>query len=452
MTTVSIEYKNHLFYSYKQHQKKQYCPRGVLVGCVGTGKTTFFNKITNQNQFTSDGISSATRSSFSCNSAYGDRFMILDTPGTQAEQDKLLHALALRSALIEGSINRIFLLVKFDRIGAMLKNMQEQLFALSKWANIITIVVTHWDKNDNYQNRKVFNESIQRILENGFDLENSFIFVGEQSDPQQLCQAVYRSLNQNDAINLEIGFKQFKFKFDIYENISKYILEQKELFKIVEQNILESMAQYKEDDKDEFLHACIANISEIGREIIEEFEKKHGKNMNVIQCYTHYLELKQHFIPIVENIRKVASQSMSYSLLDLKDPRNKFKKCPHCGIIWLKVEGCNGNTTCGNRVFGKDIYLNSKYFMKYLYDFRALKWIKQTFNKSNLGNYEQIGNGVGCGKVINWETAPIISNEFLKQLKDVGIDDIMVDHKETQYASFNQNLQIQSQIIKVIQL
>jgi hypothetical protein len=26
-----------------------------------------------------------------------------------------------------------------------------------------------------------------------------------------------------------------------------------------------------------------------------------------------------------------------------------FKRCPHCNEVWVKVEGCDGETTCGNR-------------------------------------------------------------------------------------------------------
>lgn len=26
-----------------------------------------------------------------------------------------------------------------------------------------------------------------------------------------------------------------------------------------------------------------------------------------------------------------------------------LRKCPHCGLIWAKIEGCSGDTECGNR-------------------------------------------------------------------------------------------------------
>lgn len=40
---------------------------------------------------------------------------------------------------------------------------------------------------------------------------------------------------------------------------------------------------------------------------------------------------------------------MSYNPLNLNDPKNLIKRCPHCREVWVKVEGCDGTTTCGNR-------------------------------------------------------------------------------------------------------
>ena len=33
---------------------------------------------------------------------------------------------------------------------------------------------------------------------------------------------------------------------------------------------------------------------------------------------------------------------------DESDPRNLIKACPFCGLIWVKVVGCDGDTTCGS--------------------------------------------------------------------------------------------------------
>jgi hypothetical protein len=49
---------------------------------------------------------------------------------------------------------------------------------------------------------------------------------------------------------------------------------------------------------------------------------------------------------------------MSYDIDDPKDFKNLIKACPHCGEVWVKVEGCDFQTTCGARV--SDSYKKDK--------------------------------------------------------------------------------------------
>jgi hypothetical protein len=51
----------------------------------------------------------------------------------------------------------------------------------------------------------------------------------------------------------------------------------------------------------------------------------------------------------LREFRKDAIQWMSYNPDDNSDPRNQIRKCYHCEEIWIKVEGCDGITNCGNR-------------------------------------------------------------------------------------------------------
>jgi hypothetical protein len=73
-----------------------------------------------------------------------------------------------------------------------------------------------------------------------------------------------------------------------------------------------------------------------------------------------------------------ASKNMSYSLLDKRDPRNMIKACPNCGEIWVKVEGCNGSTTCGSRV-SDNVTEKGKFFCKFVFNFAKgkLSWTKK---------------------------------------------------------------------------
>ena len=80
----------------------------------------------------------------------------MDTPGTSADEDKLAHAINLRMALIERPLSRIFLFIKFDRHGPMMKNLSEQLFLLQEWKNLITVIVTYWDKEISPDNKNEY--------------------------------------------------------------------------------------------------------------------------------------------------------------------------------------------------------------------------------------------------------------------------------------------------------
>lgn len=93
-------------------------------------------------------------------------------------------------------------------------------------------------------------------------------------------------------------------------------------------------------------------------------------------------------MPLVEKVRKLASEKMSYSLFDKKDPKNMFKACPHCKLIWVKVAGCDGTTSCGKRLSGSDAFdrQSSDTFstpkFKFSWGNKTFKWIKEIVNFS----------------------------------------------------------------------
>ena len=39
-----------------------------------------------------------------------------------------------------------------------------------------------------------------------------------------------------------------------------------------------------------------------------------------------------------------------------------FRACPNCGLIWMKVMGCDGQTTCGNKPNFYDYFKNKDLF------------------------------------------------------------------------------------------
>ena len=54
-----------------------------------------------------------------------------------------------------------------------------------------------------------------------------------------------------------------------------------------------------------------------------------------------------------DEFRKKIESQIEIKSSDYNGEYNRFKKCPHCGIIWFKIIGCN-SIICGNRTKAED--------------------------------------------------------------------------------------------------
>jgi len=121
-------------------------------------------------------------------------------------------------------------------------------------------------------------------------------------------------------------------------------------------------------------------------------------------------------------------------------PEDKiFRKCPHCREVWVKVEGCNGTTTCGARVSKKKDADGGDVFKQYRFEFtgflesagqtvkKAFKVIKSTakavYEDDDLGigkkkkdETKAKEKAAGCGKSIVWSECPVLNEEELRDL------------------------------------
>lgn len=50
----------------------------------------------------------------------------------------------------------------------------------------------------------------------------------------------------------------------------------------------------------------------------------------------------------LENYRKYCQSFVNYAK-GANTAGSPFRQCPYCPLVWIKVEGCDGKTTCGNR-------------------------------------------------------------------------------------------------------
>lgn len=91
-----------------------------------------------------------------------------------------------------------------------------------------------------------------------------------------MCEAFYKCLCISNPTQLQISDKDIKNRFDIYENMNFHIRQYKQMFKEASDYVINEIRTYNGQDKDEFLHACVVNISQIAEEMMEDFYTNHG--------------------------------------------------------------------------------------------------------------------------------------------------------------------------------
>lgn len=146
---------------------------------------------------------------------------------------------------------------------------------------------------------------------------------------------------------------------------------------------------------------------------------------------------------------------------------NYIKQCPFCGVVWFKVSGCDGETTCGNfpdadslefqsqtipqrfkfkfaenalefEDLGRNYVLyNSPLFSKYFYmlidkdeDFLSNDMGKFDFFKLLMEQKRYLDPGskrIGCGKSIVWSEIPPLEPHIVKELFDPGVLDYFAE-------------------------
>ena len=100
-------------------------PYVVLLGDVGTGKSTVVEKVSGVTNLASNGDTSATKSSKLFWSIDGS-LLVADTPGSNAMEDKLHHNMWIASALNYQPVSKMLILVKAEtRLDSVVDNIRK---------------------------------------------------------------------------------------------------------------------------------------------------------------------------------------------------------------------------------------------------------------------------------------------------------------------------------------
>merc|ERR1719320_1877691 len=101
-----------------------------------------------------------------------------------------------------------------------------------------------------------------------------------------------------------------------------------------------------------------------------------------------------------------------------------LRRCPHCGLVWAKIAGCDGNTTCGNLMKSRDNRYGELATFSLQFQNGHLN-IWRSGSKAVGSSPSSQQTGVGCGKTINWkEMAPVPLPPEFTEAAIASVDDV----------------------------
>ena len=72
-------------------------------------------------------------------------FKVIDTPGFGSSSDRLAHSIGILAGLTEGPLNRLLVVIKYERVGVMVDVASKILKVVRRYIHLVTIIITHWD-------------------------------------------------------------------------------------------------------------------------------------------------------------------------------------------------------------------------------------------------------------------------------------------------------------------
>jgi len=373
-------------------------PYIVLIGDVGTGKSTLVEMLSGETGHSSNSKESFTKQTKMFYTKDG-RLLVADTPGSNAMKDQLEHNLQIAVALNYRPVSKIFIVSKADkRRDATVDNVRKFATQLSEIdTDILGVIVTHMDKVS--WTPREFNSAIGRKL--GMD---SVVYAAKNRSSNKLQQDILAVCNQ--MYDLTIDSESFFRLFNIHNynlKIIKSTKKQVELFKAIKRAFDEQRKNFPSSEEADLLfefQAWMTGMITTAQEKVARENNFTFRGKNAANEAGHIANMTNQLRIVLYDIRieTINSGAADHGITELR-------KCPHCGLVWAKIVGCDGETTCGENV-GEFDSKNNGVMATYTFlprisnkldNFNIVKsGVRQAQSRSS-SNYN-----VGCGKSITW--------------------------------------------------
>jgi hypothetical protein len=392
----------------------------VLLGKLGSGKTSLFNKVTGSNHLVGSGAQSATLTAAGAKAINHDMYVI-DTPGEDPVKDVLAHVAEQIGALESVPVNQIAIVADIARIGPLVLKIRPILNLFGN--TIASIIVTKSEL-------LLFTDEDKKELAEHLELDVSRIFFCEINTPSSEIIA-FLAQNMRSARALKLTDDQVSgmlFIASQKEQIDKELRDITNKFAAAVR-FVDNITPCRDNDN------CILDLSIFLQNEHDRVKKKlwgdaatANEHLGVL-LGNIILRLNMALLQTVEKLNK----RLSYWQLALGS-KSAYRRCPWggCGLIWTKVSGCNGLTTCGARPLDKPMDASdSGCYWQYIFEFVLGEIGTDTWVLHAIPNgkgllklsWESLPEvkAVGCGRTIEWDRMIPIQEKELNELLKVSL-------------------------------
>ena len=387
-------------------------PYVVLIGNVGAGKSTLVEKVTGKTGMSSAASTSVTKIS-DPNLSVDSSLIICDTPGTNSITDQLSSNVEIARALNFMPVNLLLITVKADvRIESVAKGLREYMecFLPEDFPiELIGFCITHMDTVIWVE------EELTRCLKSDLGIEKVICSFPEKKR-RTLIQEIKDECLMNQPVSIDINSELFLRLFKINNNEIKILREtRKEVarFEKIKKDFYVQQKRYTEiEQKDmifEFQAWMYDQIVETQRNLSRNNNFSFSGGPGIANEAGHIASLTNQLRQVLRDVR---IEAMKYHV----DVETDFRMCPYCGEIWQKVEGCEGDTQCGNRpseelkwdqVNGGKM-ANFIFFWNKTIQELVTRKISRFIRENETKSSGVAATQRGCGETINWsKMAPV---------------------------------------------
>ena len=389
----------------------------------------------------SSGNDQSVTSSTECFVVPDGRLMIADTPGSNAMEDTFQQNVWIAQAMSFKPVSKILVTVqadtRIDNVVGRVTGYADRFLDMDD--SLIGVIVTHMDKVDWPEDR-----CLNHLRARGI---NSVLFSTKSTQGADLQARILRmcTTTQNISVDHSNFLKLFKigdYKRAVVRATKKKVDDFMELYN----KFMIQRAKFPPKDAVDLLFEFVAwmetRIYEAKKEVSSElgftFEANVANEVGYIATMTNQMTA------ILKRLRTEAIG------IHAAHGVNELRKCPHCGLVWAKFEGCDGQTTCGSRPSHSFDARDSSYAVLATFTF---KWVPShsssptqvvpstlTITRSgqkNLNTARGGSKGIGCGASINWSTmnrAPIPPEFSMKVEANVNDVEVMPEVPESAQA------------------